>query len=97
MTFDDLRGLQELLLEGDKPVSLGSRALHILMVLLERPGELITRQELMARVWPNVFVEPVNLTVHMSALRHALHDGCDGNRFIINIRGRGYCFVTPTR
>jgi DNA-binding winged helix-turn-helix (wHTH) protein len=67
------------------------------MVLLERSGELVTRQELMARVWPNVFVEPVNLTVHMTALRRALRDGRDGNRFIINIRGRGYCFVTPIR
>jgi DNA-binding winged helix-turn-helix (wHTH) protein len=86
---------QFLLLEGDKPVTLGSRAIHILMVLLERPGELVTKQELMARVWPNVFVEPANLAVHVSALRRALRDGRDGNRFIINIPGRGYCFVTP--
>jgi DNA-binding winged helix-turn-helix (wHTH) protein len=82
-----------LLLEGDKPVPLGSRALEILIVLLERPGELISKQELMARVWPNIFVEPANLTVHMSALRRALRDGQKGNRFIINIPGRGYCFV----
>jgi DNA-binding winged helix-turn-helix (wHTH) protein len=86
---------QFLLLEGDKPVPLGSRAMNILMVLLERPGELVTRQELMARVWPNVFVESANLSVHISALRRALRDGRDGNRFIINIPGRGYCFVTP--
>jgi DNA-binding winged helix-turn-helix (wHTH) protein len=71
--------------------------MHILMVLLERPGELVTRQELMARVWPNVFVEPANLSVHVSALRRALRDGRDGNRFIINIPARGYCFVTPIR
>ena len=84
---------QFLLLEGDKPVRLGSRALEILIVLLERPGELVSKQELMDRVWPNIFVEPANLTVHMSALRRALRDGRDGNRFIINIPGRGYCFV----
>jgi len=82
-----------LLLEEDKPVSLGSRALEILTVLLERPGELVSKQELMARVWPNVFVEPANLTVHMSALRRTLRDGRDGNRFIINVPGRGYSFV----
>src|SRR5262245_154399 len=82
-----------LLLEGDKAVPLGSRALEILTVLLERPGELVSKQELMARVWPNVFVEPANLTVHISALRRALRDGRDGNRFIINIPGRGYRFV----
>src|SRR5580704_13315659 len=84
---------QFLLLESDKPVPLGSRALEILIVLLEHPGELISKQELMARVWPNVFVGPSNLTVHMSALRRALRDGRDGNRFIINIPGRGYGFV----
>jgi DNA-binding winged helix-turn-helix (wHTH) protein len=84
---------QFLLLEGDKPVPLGSRALEILTVLLERPGEVVSKQELMARVWPNLFVEPANLTVHISALRRALGDGRDGNRFIINIPGRGYSFV----
>jgi DNA-binding winged helix-turn-helix (wHTH) protein len=84
---------QFLLLEGDKPVSVGSRALEILIVLLERRGELVSKQELMARVWPNVFVEPANLTVHMSALRRALRDGQNGHLFIINIPGRGYCFV----
>ena len=85
--------MQFLLLEGDKRVPLGSRALEILIALLERPGELVTKQELMDRVWPNVFVEPANLTVHISALRRALRDGRDGNRFIINIPGRGYRFV----
>ena len=84
---------QFLLLEDERPVSLGSRALEILTVLLERPGELVSKQELMARVWPNVFVEPANLTVHVSALRRTLRDGRDGNRFIINVPGRGYSFV----
>lgn len=84
---------QFLLLERDTPVPLGSRALEILIVLLERRGELVSKQDLMARVWPNIFVEPANLTVHMSALRRALRDGHEGNRFIINIPGRGYCFV----
>ena len=84
---------QYLLLEGDKPVRLGSRALEILIVLLERRGELVSHQDLMARVWPNLFVGPSNLTVHMSALRRALRDGRDGHRFIVNIPGRGYCFV----
>jgi len=84
---------QFVLLEGHRPVPVGSRALEILIVLLERPGELVSKQELMARVWPNIFVDPANLTVHMSALRRMLRDGRDGNRFIINIPGRGYSFV----
>ncbi len=84
---------QFLLLEGNKPVSIGSRALEILIALLDRRGELVSNRELMARVWPNLFVEPANLTVHMSALRRVLRDGQNGNRFIVNIPGRGYCFV----
>jgi DNA-binding winged helix-turn-helix (wHTH) protein len=84
---------QFLLREGDKTIPLGSRALEILIALLERRGELVSKQDLMARVWPNVFVEPANLTVHMSALRRALRDGQGGHRFIVNIPGRGYRFV----
>jgi DNA-binding winged helix-turn-helix (wHTH) protein len=84
---------QFIVLEGDKPVRLGSRALELLMVLLERPCEVISKDELMARVWPNVFVGPDNLNVQISALRRALRDGRDGNRFIINVSGRGYSFV----
>jgi len=90
-----LRPAQFLLLEGDKPARLGSGALQILVVLLERPGELISKHELMGRVWPDIFVEPANLTVHISALRRTLRDGLDGNRFIINVPGRGYSFVAP--
>ena len=84
---------QYLLLESDRPVSLGSRALEILTALLERRGEPVSKQDLMSRVWPNRFVAPSNLTVQMSALRRALRDGRDGHRFIINIKGRGYRFV----
>jgi DNA-binding winged helix-turn-helix (wHTH) protein len=51
----------------------------------------------MDRVWPNIFVEPANLTVHISALRRTLRDGRDGNRFIINVPGRGYAFVAALR
>jgi DNA-binding winged helix-turn-helix (wHTH) protein len=85
--------MQFLLLEGDRAVPLGSRALLILIALLERRGELVSRQDLTARVWPNRFVAPSNLTTHMSALRRVLRDGRDGNRFIINCKGRGYRFI----
>jgi DNA-binding winged helix-turn-helix (wHTH) protein len=84
---------QFLLLEGDKSVPIGSRAFEILVALLQRPREVVSKQELMARVWPNIFVDPANLTVHISALRRMLRDGRDGHRFIINIPGRGYSFV----
>ena len=84
---------QFLLREGDKSVPLGSRALEILIALLQRRGKLVSKQDLIARVWPNVFVHHSNLAVHISALRRALRDGRDGRRFIVNIPGRGYCFV----
>ena len=88
---------QRLLLEGEKPLRLGSRALDILIALVERPGELVSKEELMAQVWPNTFVEPANLTVHVAALRRALKDGHGGNRYLVNIPRRGYCFVAPVK
>lgn len=87
--------VQRLLLEGDKPLRLGSRALDILIALVERAGELVGKDQLMARVWPNMFVEPANLTVHVAKLRRILGDGRGGNRYLLNIPGRGYRFVAP--
>jgi DNA-binding winged helix-turn-helix (wHTH) protein len=84
-----------LLLEADKPVRLGSRALDILIVLVERRGEVISKEDLIARVWPNTFVEEANLRVHMAALRRVLGDDQVGNRFIATVPGRGYRFVSP--
>src|SRR6266478_6713883 len=86
---------QRLLLEAGKPLRLGSRALDILIALVERHGELLGKEELMARVWPKMFVEPANLTVHVAALRRVLGDGRNGNRYLVNIPGRGYRFVAP--
>src|SRR6202043_4155705 len=84
---------QRQLLEVHKPLNIGSRAFDILLALVERPGELVSKEELMARVWPNTFVEPANLTVHVAALRRVLGDGRAGNRYLVNIPGRGYRFV----
>lgn len=86
---------QRLLMQLEKPVHLGGRAFDVLIALLERPGELVSKEELIARVWPNRFVGPANLAVHISALRRALGDGRDGNRYVVNIPGRGYRFVAP--
>src|SRR5256885_5997999 len=86
---------QKLLLETDKPVRLGSGALELLMALVERAGEVVSREELVARVWPATIVEESSLRVHIAALRKALGDGHGGARFISNVPGRGYCFVTP--
>ena len=60
-----LLATQRLLLNGDRPVRLGSRALDILIALIERRGKLVSKNELMAQVWPDTFVEPANLAVHI--------------------------------
>jgi predicted ATPase/DNA-binding winged helix-turn-helix (wHTH) protein len=72
---------------------LGSRALDILIYLTERPGEVVTKKELIDQVWPDVVVEEGSLRVHIAAIRKALGDGKFGNRYIANIQGRGYSFV----
>jgi len=72
---------------------LGGRALDILIYLADRPGEVIAKQELMDRVWSDVTVEEGSLRVHVAAIRKALADGQFGNRYIANIKGRGYSFV----
>ena len=85
------------MLEGDKPVRLGSRALDILTCLVEHAGQVVSKEELIAKVWPNVFVEESNLKIQVSALRRVLGDGQDGRRFIVAVTGRGYEFVAPVR
>ena len=86
---------QRLLLEADLPVPLGSRALDILIALTERHGELVTRRELMSRVWPGIAVVDANLSVQMVKLRRALHDGQRGKRYLVTTPGQGYRFVAP--
>ena len=72
---------------------LGGRALDILIYLAERPGEVIAKKELIDHVWPDVTVEEGSLRVHVAAIRKALRDGQFGNRYLTNIKGRGYSFV----
>jgi predicted ATPase/DNA-binding winged helix-turn-helix (wHTH) protein len=72
---------------------LGGRALDILIYLAERPGEVIAKQELIDYVWSDVTVEEGSLRVHVAAIRKALGDGQFGNRYIANIKTRGYSFV----
>jgi len=83
------------LLDGNVTVRMGGRAFDLLLALVERAGEVVTRRELEALVWPNSVVEETSLRVHVSALRRAIGDGQGGARYIENVAGRGYCFVGP--
>jgi DNA-binding winged helix-turn-helix (wHTH) protein len=86
---------QRFLSKDDSPVRLGNRTLDLLIALTEWPGALLGKQELIAKVWPDVFVAEDNLKVHIAALRRALADGEAGNRYIATVTGWGYCFVAP--
>jgi TolB-like protein/DNA-binding winged helix-turn-helix (wHTH) protein/Tfp pilus assembly protein PilF len=77
------------------PVEIGSRALAVLRVLLERPGDLVSRDEIMAAAWPETVVEDNNLTVQVSALRRVLDPDRAQGSCIQTVAGRGYRFVAP--
>ena len=85
---------ERLLLREGRPVSLTPKAFDLLIQLVERPGQLVGKQELMTALWPDTFVEETNLAYTMSALRRALGDGQNGNQYIQTVPTRGYRFVS---
>src|SRR5271167_3483567 len=78
---------------ADAPVAVGSRALDILGVLIARAGEVVSKDEIIAAVWPGTIVEDSNLTVQISALRRVLDQGRTQGSCIQTVPGRGYRFV----
>src|SRR3984957_19388452 len=90
----ELSSRERVLRRNGAVLPLGSRALDILIYLAGRPGEVIAKRELIDHVWPDVTVEEGSLRVHVAAIRKALRDGQFGNRYIVNIKGRGYAFVS---
>jgi len=75
------------------PVTIGSRGLDILGVLVARAGEVVSKEEIISAVWPSTVVEDSNLTVQISALRRALDRGRAKGSCIQTVPGRGYRFV----
>src|SRR5712672_3877709 len=86
---------ERLLTKEGVPIQLGTRALDSLIVLISTPNEVVSKKDLMSRVWPDVIVEEGSLRFHMNGLRKALGDRKDGARYIATLAGRGYCFVAP--
>ncbi|SEL81770.1 Predicted ATPase [Roseateles sp. YR242] len=80
---------------GPNEVTLGSRALDLLIALVEQAGDVLSREHLVARVWPRTIVEDSSLRVHVAALRKALGERDSGRGYIANVPGRGYSFVAP--
>ncbi|MBR0782069.1 ATP-binding protein [Bradyrhizobium iriomotense] len=75
------------------PLHVGGRALDILIFLSERPGEVVDKRELVKRIWADVNVDEGSLRFHVAALRKALGDTGKSARYVVNVPGRGYCFV----
>ncbi|CAO3401698.1 ATP-binding protein [Azospirillum palustre] len=94
--FSPMRGL----LKDGMAVKVGSRPLAILALLLEQAGAVVSNRDIMARVWPDLFVEEANIRVHIGSLRKLLGKNDVGTDYIENIPAQGYRFVgtllTPT-
>ena len=84
---------KRLLLENGEVVPLTPKCFEILLVLIENSGEVIDKEGLMNRVWPDSFVEEGNLTYNISVLRKALGDRANEHLYIVTVPGRGYQFV----
>lgn len=92
-----LDAMSRVLRQEGKLVPLPSKAVDVLLVLVERRGEVVPKNDLMEAVWPDAFVEEGNLTQHIHLLRKALQDQSDGQRYIPTVPGRGYSFVAPVQ
>src|SRR5215831_7512360 len=86
-----------LLLRDGQPISLSSKAFDLLLVLVERNGEVVLKDDLMNHLWPDTFVEESNLGQHVFQLRKALGDRTQDHSYIVTIPGRGYRFVQQVR
>ncbi|MBV8673302.1 MAG: winged helix-turn-helix domain-containing protein [Acidobacteriaceae bacterium] len=88
---------EHLLLRGDTAIPLAPKSFELLVVLVTRHGQLLTRDELMQAIWPDSFVEEINLTVNISLLRKVLGEQSDGRQYIATVPKRGYRFDAPIR
>ena len=84
-----------LLRRGDEPVQLTPKVFALLLALLEQPGRVVPKDELIGKVWPDSFVSDANLTQTISTLRKALGETAQDRRYVVTIPGAGYSFVAP--
>jgi TolB-like protein/DNA-binding winged helix-turn-helix (wHTH) protein len=89
--------VERVLLRDGQPVTLPPKDLETLLVLVERAGHIVEKEELLEKVWPGVFVEEGNLARHIFNLRQVLGDSADGRKYIETIPKRGYRFVAAVR
>jgi len=77
------------------PISIGGRALDLLICLVEHAGDIVDKRELVRRVWADVHVDDGSLRFHITTLRKTLGETDGSARYIVNVAGRGYCFAAP--
>ena len=87
-----LQPRSRLLLHHGRPVDIGDRAFDMLHVLVRARGGMVTNTEIVSRVWPDLFVDEINLRVQVFYLRKALGED---RGLIKNVRGRGYLLAAP--
>ncbi len=92
-----IRTGERVLLRDHEPVPLTPKVFDILLALVESSGEVISKEGLMKKVWPDSFVEEGNLTQNISLLRKALGQGQNGHQYIETVARRGYRFVADVR
>ena len=88
---------EHLLFCDGAPVSLAPKAFEILVIFIQSNGRLMTKEELMQKVWPDTFVEEANLTINISALRKVLGDTTGNQQFIETVPKRGYRFLASVK
>lgn len=93
--FDGFRvdPVRRRLLRGGEIVPLTPKAFSILLALIEKRGEVLEKEELIQKVWPDSYVTEANLTQNISSLRKALGERANDHRYVVTVPGRGYSFV----
>ena len=89
----DVDPVRRRLVRAGEPVAITPRAFSLLLILLERRGEVVEKEELIRRLWPDTLVTEANLTQNVFALRKALGERANEQRYVITVTGRGYSFV----
>jgi len=88
---------RHLLFRGEEALSVPSKALDTLVELVRRQGEVVSKDDLLAAVWQDAFVEEGNLSQNIHVLRKVLGETADEHRYIVTIPGKGYRFVALVR
>src|ERR1700730_14407494 len=88
---------ERLLLRDGKPIAITPKAFETLLVLVQNKGHLMLKDDLLKAVWPDSFVEEVNLSQNVSLLRRALGDSAQESRYIATVPGKGYRFIAEVK